>query len=119
MSAQPEMVIRTGDPRLDALAPRTHWFLQHDVVEYNMFGSQVRGFRSPDAPSLWLRDHSDMMRGAKFWERDLTSAIDHFAEMQSDRGWFFDYFTMSPEKRPCERENWAKYVRVPVDADVD
>jgi hypothetical protein len=60
-----------------------------------------------------------MMRGAKFWERDLTSAINHFAEMQSDRGWFFDYFTMSPEKRPCERENWAKYVRVPVEPDVE
>jgi len=119
MSSMPEMVIRSGDDRVDALYPRIRWFLQHDTVEYDMFGSQVRGYRSPDAPSLWLRDHSDMMRGAKYWDRDLTSAIDHFAEMQSDRGWFFDYFTMSPEKRPCERENWAKYVRVPVEADVE
>lgn len=115
----PELKLRTGNDRIDALLPRIRWFLEHDTVEYDMFGSQVRGYRSPDAPSLWLRDHSDMMRGAKFWDRDLTSAIDHFAEMQSQRGWFFDYFTMSPEKRPCERENWAKYVRVPVEADVE
>ena len=119
MAPKPELVIRTGDTRLDTLASRIHWFLQHDVVEYNMFGTHVRGYRSPDAPSLWLRDHSDMMRAAKYWDRDLTSAIDHFAEMQSERGWFFDYFTMSPEKMPCERENWAKYVRVPVEADVE
>ncbi|MBI3004510.1 MAG: hypothetical protein HYY49_03745, partial [Ignavibacteriales bacterium] len=34
-------------------------------------------------------------------------------------GWLFDYFTMTPEKIPCERENWAKYVRVPVEPDVE
>jgi hypothetical protein len=26
---------------------------------------------------------------------------------------------MTPEKVPCEKENWAKYVRVPVEADVE
>jgi hypothetical protein len=30
----------------------------------------------------------------------------------------FDYFTVFPEKLPCERENWTKYVRVPVEADI-
>jgi len=49
----------------------------------------------------------------------MRSAIDHFAEMQSEAGWLFDYFTMTPEKVPCEKENWAKYVRVPVEADVE
>jgi len=31
----------------------------------------------------------------------------------------FDYVTTFPEKPPCERENWTKYVRVPVEADVE
>jgi hypothetical protein len=60
-----------------------------------------------------------MLRGGKFWETDLQSTIDHFAETQTERGWLYDYFSMTPEKTPCEQENWAKYVRVPVEPDVE
>jgi hypothetical protein len=111
--------INTGDARIDALMPRIRGYLEHDVTEYNMFGRKVRGYRTPDAPSLWIRDYSDMMRAFKYWERDMKSIVDHFAETQTAGGWIFDYFTMTPEKIPCERENWAKYVRVPVEADVE
>lgn len=114
-----ETFVKTGDNRIDALVPRIKSFLEHDVSEYNMMRSHVRGYRSPDAPSIWIRDHSDMMRGAKYWENDLQSAINHFAETQTAKGWIFDYFTMTPEKVPCEKENWAKYVRVPVEPDVE
>ena len=112
-------VLRSGNPLLDALVPRVREFLAHDASEYVMFGRPVRGYRSPDTPSIWIRDHSEMLRGAKYWESDMKSAVDHFAEMQSEAGWIFDYFTMTPEKVPCEKENWAKYVRVPVEADVE
>jgi hypothetical protein len=111
--------LRSGNTSLDALIPRIRDFLSHDVSAYTMFGRAVRGYRSPDTPSIWIRDHSDMLRGAKYWEKDMRSAIDHFAETQSAAGWLFDYFTMTPEKVPCEKENWAKYVRVPVEADVE
>lgn len=117
--AMEKTFIKTGNARIDALVPRIRAFLEKDVSEYNMMGTKVRGYRSPDAPSIWLRDHSDMMRGAKYWEQDLQSVINHFAETQTARGWLFDYFTMTPEKTPCEKENWAKYVRVPVEADVE
>jgi hypothetical protein len=79
----------------------------------------VRGFRSPDSPSIWIRDHSDILRGGKYWEKELKGVLDHFAETQSSRGWFFDNFGTKPEKPPCERENWARYIRVPVEADVE
>lgn len=114
-----ETFIKTGHAQIDTLVPRIRAFLENDVSEYNMMGTKVRGYRTPDAPSIWIRDHSDMMRGAKYWEHDLKSVIDHFAETQTARGWLFDYFTMTPEKVPCEKENWAKYVRVPVEADVE
>jgi len=114
-----ETFIKTGHAQIDALVPRIKAFLANDVSEYNMMGTKVRGYRTPDAPSIWIRDHSDMMRGAKYWEQDLKSTIEHFAETQTARGWLFDYFTMTPEKVPCEKENWAKYVRVPVEADVE
>ena len=112
-------LLKTGDARLNALLPRIKGFLDQDVSEMNSMGSRVRGYRSPDGPSLWLRDHTDMMRGFRYWERDMTSMVEHFSETQTQRGWLFDYFTLTPDKLPCERENWAKYVRVPVEADVE
>jgi hypothetical protein len=114
-----ETTLQCGHPQLDLLYPRIKKFLISDVTEYDMFGARVRGYRTPDTPSLWIRDYSDMMRGFRYWEGDMKSLVDHFAEMQSAKGWIFDYFTMTPEKVPCERENWAKYVRVPVEADVE
>ncbi len=114
-----ETFVNCGDARLDALYPRVKDFLLNDITEYNMLGTRVRGYRTPDAPSLWIRDYSDMMRAFKYWEQDMKSIIEHFAETQTARGWLFDYFTMTPEKVPCEKENWAKYVRVPVEADVE
>ena len=114
-----DTMVRSGNPAIDALVGRVREFLSHDVSSYVMFGRPVRGYRSPDTPSIWIRDHSEILRGARYWERDMKSTIDHFAEMQSEAGWLFDYFTMTPEKVPCERENWAKYVRVPVEADVE
>jgi hypothetical protein len=82
-------------------------------------GEKIRGFRSPDAKSVWIRDHSDMMRAGKYFETDLKSTVDHFAATQAANGRIFDYFTTYPEKLPCERENWTRYVRVPVEADVE
>ena len=58
-----ETSIRSGNPQIDDLVPRIKRFIQNDVSEYNMLGTNVRGYRSPDAPSIWLRDHSDIMRG--------------------------------------------------------
>ncbi|MBI3787000.1 MAG: hypothetical protein HY276_01980 [Ignavibacteriales bacterium] len=114
-----ETFVRCGHPQLDALYPRIKNFLLQDITEYNMFGTKVRGYRTPDAPSLWIRDYSDMMRAFKYWEHDMKTIVEHFAETQTAKGWLFDYFTMTPEKVPCEKENWAKYVRVPVEADVE
>lgn len=111
--------IRSGNHRLDILIPRIRGFLAKDIAEYTMLGKRVRGFRSPDSPSIWLRDHSDILRGGKYWERDLQGVLDHFAETQTARGWLFDNFATKPEKPPCERENWARYIRVPVEADVE
>ena len=114
-----ETFVRCGDERLDALYPRIKDFLLRSISEYNLMGTRIRGYRTPDAPSIWIRDYSDMMRAFRYWEADMTSVAEHFAETQTARGWLFDYVTMTPEKVPCERENWAKYVRVPVEADVE
>jgi hypothetical protein len=111
--------IKTGQAAFDDLVSRVERFLEQDTLEMNIDGVRVRGYRSPDAKSLWIRDHSDMMRAARYFEADLKSLVDHFAATQSANGRIFDYVTTHPEKLPCERENWTKYVRVPVEADVE
>ncbi len=113
------MFIKTGVPEFDDLLPRVKGFLEQDILEAVVDGDKIRGFRSPDAKSIWIRDHSDMMRAGKYFETDLKSTVEHFAATQSANGRIFDYFTVFPEKLPCERENWTKYVRVPVEADVE
>jgi hypothetical protein len=114
-----ETRIRTGSREFDDLYPLVRSFLEQDVLDLCIDGRRIRGYRSPDTRSIWIRDHSDMMRTFRHFERDLCSAIQHFADTQAESGRIFDYFTTYPEKLPSERENWTKYVRVPVEADVE
>ncbi len=111
--------ILTGDPAFDDIIPRVKSFLEQDILELQIDGEIVRGFRSPDSKAIWIRDHSDMLRIGKYFEEDLKSTVDHFATTQAANGRVFDYVTTFPDKLPCERENWTKYVRVPVEADVE
>ena len=111
--------IKTGCKEFDDLIPLVRSFLAKDTLDLFIDGKRIRGYRSPDAKSVWIRDYSDMMRGFKYFERDMKSVVEHFAETQAENGRVFDYFTTFPEKLPCERENWTKYVRAPVEADVE
>jgi hypothetical protein len=113
------MYIKTGKPEFDNLIPLVRGFLEKDILDVNIDGQKIRGYRSPDSKAIWIRDYSDMIRAFRYFEKDLKSPIRHFAATQSRNGRIFDYFTTFPEKLPCERENWTKYVRVPVEADVE
>jgi len=94
-------------------------FLKADTIDLVIDGARVRGFRSPDSPALWIRDHSDILRGGVFVEPDVQSAVSCFANAQAENGRLFDFVTTVPEKKSGERENWEKWVRVPVEADVE
>ena len=113
------MYVKTGSPEFDNLIPLISGFLEKDILNVVIDGQKIRGYRSPDSRAIWLRDYSDMIRAFRYFETDLQSTIKHFAETQSRSGRIFDYFTTFPEKLPCEKENWTKYVRVPVEADVE
>ncbi|OQX86443.1 hypothetical protein B6D60_06345, partial [candidate division KSB1 bacterium 4484_87] len=111
--------IETGRREFDEFYPKIKSFLEKDTLDLVIDGRKIRGYRSPDSRAIWIRDHSDMFRGFRYFETDLKSAVEHFAETQAANGRIFDYFTAFPEKLPCEKENWNKYVRVPVEADVE
>ena len=111
--------IQTDSSEWNGFFPQVREFFQHNYLDIVMDGKKIRGYRSPDAKSIWIRDHSDMMRCFKYFESDMSSCVEHFAETQAGNGRIFDYYTVFPEKLPGERENWAKYIRVPVEADVE
>lgn len=113
------MYIKTGIPEFDKLIPIVKGFLEKDILDVVIDGQKIRGYRSPDSKAIWIRDYSDMIRAFRYFETDLISTVQHFADTQSANGRIFDYFTTHPEKLPCEKENWTKYVRVPVEADVE
>jgi hypothetical protein len=111
--------IKTGHAEFDSFYPKIKSFLEQDALDIVIDGQKIRGYRTPDTKSIWIRDYSDMLRGVKYFEKDLKSTVEHFAATQAESGRIFDYFTTFPEKLPCEKENWSKYVRVPVEADVE
>lgn len=111
--------LSSGQRELDELLARVRSFLEQDVLDVTIDAQRIRGYRTPDARSIWIRDHSDMLRAGRYFETDVQTAVQHFADTQAISGRIFDYFTTYPEKLPSERENWTKYVRVPVEADVE
>jgi len=114
-----EIHIKTGKKEFDEFYPLIRSFLQQARIEMVIDGEKITGYRTPDTNSLWIRDFSGMLRAVKYFETDLKSAVQHFADTQSKSGRIFDYVTVFPERLPYEKENWTKYVRVPVEADVE
>ncbi|NTW01829.1 MAG: hypothetical protein HGA19_11125 [Oscillochloris sp.] len=82
--------LQTGDAELDPLYPRIYGFMQQDVVSYTLNGRPVRGYRSPDNPLLWLRDHVYQGRAFRYFESDMTSLLDAFRAAQRADGSFPD-----------------------------
>ncbi len=82
--------LATGRADLDALYPAVQRFMEQDVTAYELDGHPVRGYRSPDNPLLWLRDHVYQGRGFRYFERDVTSLLDAFRRAQRPDGSFPD-----------------------------
>jgi hypothetical protein len=94
-------------------------FLAQDILELVVDGQRVRGYRSPDSRAIWIRDHSDIMRAGVYLEPDAKSCVQLFVDTQAANGRVHDYVTTHPEHPSKESANWTKYVRVPVEADVE
>jgi len=109
----------TTDTDWGRLVDQIHTFLKADLIHLTLDGRPVSGFRSPDSKCLWIRDHEEITRGARYLFSDLKSAVNAFAATQSYDGRIFDNVTTTPETKTGERENWEKWVRVQVEADVE
>jgi hypothetical protein len=106
-----QTILQTGDPELDQLFYHTRDFLEGSQLSYPLDGYQVHGYRSPDSPLLWLRDHYYQGSGFRYFEADVTSLLDAFRRAQYPDGSFPDFLS---------RPDWnIEAWRTPVEADVE
>jgi hypothetical protein len=103
--------IQTGAPAFDQLYGRVKNFMAADRLSYQLNGRPVVGYRSPDSPLLWLRDHYYQNRAFRYFETDLESIIDAFRDAQREDGSFPDFLA---------RPQWGiPAFRTDVEADVE
>ncbi len=104
-------VVQTGVEVYDELYERVRHFMLACTLAYPLEGHYVHGYRSPDSPLIWLRDHYYQGRGFRYFESDVTSTIDAFRRAQEPDGSFPDFLA-----RP---EYGIPAYRTPVEADVE
>ena len=103
--------IVTGVASFDRLYDRVRSFMATDRLAYELNGRTVVGYRSPDSPLLWLRDHYYQNRAFRYFEGDLTSIIDAFRAAQAPDGSLPDFLA---------RPQWGiPAYRTDVEADVE
>ncbi|NND70268.1 MAG: hypothetical protein HKN43_01685 [Rhodothermales bacterium] len=113
------ITVDSSSGRWQAFCDQIQQFLAADTIDISIDGAVVHGYRSPDSVALWLRDHSDMIRAGRYFENDLRNVVDAFVSAQHASGRVHDFVTTVPTLGSNERENWEKWVRVPVEADVE
>lgn len=106
-----ETTVRAGVEPFDQLYDRVKGFMAADRLAYSIDGVPVSGYRSPDSPLLWLRDHYYQNRAFRYFEQDLTSLPEAFARAQLLDGSLPDFLA---------RPEWGiPAYRTPVEADVE
>ncbi len=106
-----ETTLRSGVTGYDRLYPTVRRFMAADRLSYLLDGQIVTGYRSPDSPLLWLRDHYYQNRAFRYFETDLRSLPEAFARAQAPDGSLPDFLA---------RPEWGiPAFRTPVEADVE
>ncbi|NJP05603.1 MAG: hypothetical protein HC837_08275 [Chloroflexaceae bacterium] len=106
-----QTTVQTGVPALDQLYPQVYAFMQEATLSYWLNGHLVHGYRSPDSPLLWLRDHYYQGQAFRYFDANVTSLLDSFRRAQRADGSFPDFI---------DRPDWGiRAFRTPVEADVE
>lgn len=117
-----ETEIKGTDPLWERLFATLRETVKRDRFVFSIDGKPVA--MNP----TWLRDHIHEMKGYKWWEEDIRSAIDHFLKIQHPEGFFYEMiippsdphttFVKDKHRLIDERNNLA-YVRLELEADIE
>ncbi len=103
--------IQTGQERFDRFVSNAAAIFAAATLSYTLDDVPFRGYRSPDSPLIWLRDHVYAQRGARYFDDDLKTVFDDFRSYQQPDGSFPDFLPRLP---------WIdRALRIPVEADVE
>jgi hypothetical protein len=106
-----ETTLQTGVAAFDQLYGKVREFMAAKRLSYSLDGTTVAGYRSPDSPLLWLRDHYYQNRAFRYFENDLLSLIEANRRAQRADGSLPDFVA---------RPEWdIPALRTPVEADVE
>lgn len=81
-----DSTLLTDVPLYTDIYTQTTSFLRQSSRTYQLNGTTVNGYRSPDNPLFWLRDHVYQGRGFRYIESDVKSLLDAFAAAQLPDG---------------------------------
>ncbi|MFM7677542.1 MAG: hypothetical protein ACKO83_01695, partial [Roseiflexaceae bacterium] len=81
-----QSTVQTSHPVYDDVFRQTVRYLQGSMRSYALNGQVVRGYRSPDNPLLWLRDHVYQAQGFRYIETDAKSLLTAFRDAQRADG---------------------------------
>ncbi len=81
-----QSTVQTSQPIYDDVFRQTVRYLQGSMRSYALNGQEVRGYRSPDNPLLWLRDHVYQAQGFRYIETDVKSLLNAFRDAQRADG---------------------------------
>ncbi len=90
----PQSTVQTDDRVYTTIFTKTVQFISQSMRTYPLNGVMVRGYRSPDNPLLWLRDHVYQGRGFRYFEADVTSLLEAFRDAQRADGSLPDWIDM-------------------------
>ncbi|MFA6550876.1 MAG: trehalase family glycosidase, partial [Candidatus Gracilibacteria bacterium] len=79
--------IATGDKQLDSFFPQVKKWMLEDISSCD----SVKGYRSPDTNTIWLRDHTYQMKAFKYWETNMAETLDYFLSKQTSDGALPDF----------------------------
>jgi len=117
-----ETKVETESGIWDELFPRLRKAVMGDRFLFTIDGRTVA--MNP----TWLRDHIHEMKGYKWWEEDLRSALDHFLSIQHPEGFFYEMIIspndshttfVDPKHRIIDEKNNLAYVRLEMEADIE
>lgn len=115
-------ILVKSDPSWERFFEKLKEIVRRDSSIFTVRGRKVR--MNP----TWLRDHIHEMKGYKYWEEDVTSALDEFLSRQAGEGFFYEmlisakdpHATFSgPRFAQFDRPDGLAFARLQMEADIE
>jgi hypothetical protein len=107
-----QMSASTDTGEFDGFYPQIQGFMAHDTLGIEIDGKRVYGYRSPDSPMIWIRDHAHQMKGFRYFESDVVSAVEFFLDHQMPDGSIYDFVAKDGSCKRVEVEADVEYLVV-------